>query len=288
MDDHLYQRFGIKKARINNEPNDEETPVWITSLPESVYATAMMSPMWITTKPGCNFESIFGIGMLWAIAYFSFILQSSAVYYVYDMTEEFDKSCQDSSKYLQLISLTCFSSLIWVDLFETFKMASYIYMLPLEKEIDGKLVEYIKFDHTGGPIGFTDDNESGISKFYRRIVDVFIFLPKIIIASILWYYGCKYILYSSSNEEVLLNSVSLNFLLEIDDYLYKAIISDYVKNTLINDWPSLSLCRAELDLSGDHCQASCRNRYGFYSAWSQPILPFFIIGLGLVIRSIIC
>lgn len=285
----LYEKYGIIKARVNNDYEDRETPVWITNLQKSVYATAMMSPLWITRNPGFNFETIFGIGLLWLLAYFSFAIQATSIYFVYNMTSEFENiNCDNSSYYLQLISLICFTSLIWVDIFETFKLSSYIYLLPTANNIDGKLVENIKFNHTGSSIGFLKNNESGVTKQYRTIVLLLIIIPKYIIACTLWFYGCKFILNSKSNESVLLNSVSLNFLLDIDDYLYNAFISDFVKNTLINDWPSLTLYREELGLSGDNIKASCKNIYGFYSAWSQPILPILIIFLVLIIRYINC
>ena len=284
----LYTLYGIKKSRVNNEPLDNETPVWITSLSETVYATAIISPLWLTVTPGINFETIFGCGLLWIIAYSSLFIQYSSIYYVYDMTSNNILSCEETSSYLQIICLLCFSSLIWVDLFDTIKLTSYLYMLPRTNTIDGKLVESIKFDHTGTAIGFIPENTSGINKLYIIVSIIFILIPKAILAVLLWYFGCKFILGSDSNETILLNSVSLNFLLEIDDYIYKAIISDYVKNTLINDWPSLSLSRAELGLSGDHCTASCKNRYGFYSAWSQPILPILILGIVHFIRYYLC
>ena len=287
LSEELYDLYGIKKARVNNDYDDVDTPVWITSLTESVYSTAIMAPLWILKPIGFNPETVFGVGILWLLTYSCIFMQSACIYFISDMTDK-DNNCNNSDWILQSISLLCFTSIIWVDIFETFKLSTYIYLLPIEENMDGQLVLNIKFDHTGTGIEFTKDNKSGITKFYRKIVMIFIIIPKILVASFLWYYGSKYILYSSSNENVLLNSVSLVFLLDIDDYIYKAVISDYVKNTLINDWPQLCLCRKELNLSGDAFEASCRNRYGFYSGWGQLILPIFIGLLCFISRKIIC
>jgi hypothetical protein len=285
--DDLYELYGIKKARINNDNDDTDTPVWITSLPESVYSTAIMSPLWILKPIGCNFETFFGVGILWSLCYICILMQGLCIYFIYDIIKD-NTDCNNSNSILQLISLVCFTSIIWNDIFETIKLLTYIYLLPISKKIDGKLVENIKFDHTGQGIDFVKENKSGISIFYRKIVIIFILLPKILVACFLWIYGSKYILYSLSNELVLLNSVSLVFILDIDDYIYKAVISDYVKNTLINDWPKLYLCRKELNLSGNSFRASCRNKYGFYSGWAQIILPILIGLLCFIAKIFFC
>ena len=287
FDNHLNKFYGLTRAERNHDREYFNTPVWEVKLPESIYSTAIMSPLWITKKPGFNIESIIGIGLFWLFTYLCFIIQCTCIYFVAQMTINKD-NCSNANNYLALISLLCFSSLIWVDIFETFKLATYIYMLPKAKIIDGLLVENIKFDCNGNGIGFVENNQSGINKTYKRFVIILILVPKWIIAFSLWWYGCKFILFSESNESVLLNSVSLNFLLDIDDYLYKAIISDYVKITLIEDWPILSYNRGDFDLPKDHILASCKNRYGFWSAWSQTILPFIICGFCTIAKLIIC
>ena len=80
--EQLYEIYGIKKARTNNEKDDTETPVWITSLPESVYSTAIISPLWTLKPVGCNFETFFGIGILWSLAYLCILIQSLCIYFV--------------------------------------------------------------------------------------------------------------------------------------------------------------------------------------------------------------
>tara|TARA_A100001015_G_scaffold288391_1_gene359183 strand:+ start:128 stop:1015 length:888 start_codon:yes stop_codon:yes gene_type:complete len=287
LDRYLDVNYGITRATRDHDDDYLNTPVWTTKLPESVFSAAMISPLWITVKPGCNFESILGMGMMWIFAILSFLIQATCVYFVQEMTRN-KTSCSNASTLLTLISLLCFSSLIWVDIFETFKMGSYLYMLPKAKTIDGELVKSIKFDYAGNGVGFLDSNKSGVSRLYKKSVIAIILIPKWAIACSLWYYGCKFILMSDSNEAVLLNSVSLNFLLDIDDYLYKALISDYVKTTIIEDWPSLTYTRADLDLPKDHIEASCKNRYGFWSAWSQVLLPFIIGGLCSIAELAIC
>jgi hypothetical protein len=287
LDRYLNDYYGMTRTIRDNDYDYRNTPVWTTSLPESVFSAAMMSPLWITVKPGCNFESVLGMGLMWIFAVLSFLIQGVCIYFVHDMTSN-KNSCSNANSLLSLISLLCFSSLIWVDIFETFKMGSYLYMLPKAKTVDGELVKFIKFDYAGNGIGFIANNSSGVNNLYKRCVIALILIPKWAIACFLWYYGCKFILMSDNNETVLLNSVSLNFLLDIDDYLYKALISDYVKTTLINDWPSLSYTRGDLDLPEDHIEASCKNRYGFWSAWSQPLLPFIIGGLCAIAELTIC
>lgn len=287
FDNHLNKFYGLTRATRNYDNEYFNTPVWKVKLPETIYATAIISPLWITRKPGLNLESIMGIGLFWLFAYLCFAIQSACIYFVSEMTIN-KNVCSNANNYLTLISLLCFSSLIWVDIFETFKLASYVYMLPDAKTVDGLLVKNIKFDCSGNSIGFIENNESGISKLYKRFIIVLILIPKWLIAFLLWYYGCKFILFSENNETVLLNSVSLNFLLEIDDYLYKAIISDYVKITLIEDWPELIYTRGDFNLPKDHIEASCKNRYGFWSAWSQTFLPFIICGFCTLAKLIIC
>lgn len=57
-------------------------------------------------------------------------------------------------------------------------------------------------------------------------------IPKLAIAVLLGYYGGMYIAKSADQETMLLNTLAVMFVIDVDEILYEAFISDYTKDSL--------------------------------------------------------
>lgn len=66
----------------------------------------------------------------------------------------------------------------------------------------------------------TDEIASGLSRWYKLFAYVFVVLPKFALGTLLWWYGASYVVMSDSNAELILNTVAVLFVLEIDDQMY--------------------------------------------------------------------
>jgi len=89
----------------------------------------------------------------------------------------------------------------------------------------------------------------GVSKCYRFVMIV-AGLVKGGIEIALLVCGSGYIRYANTNEIILLNTVSLLFILEIDDYIYKCLATDIIKRFISNETPAISLMRGKHSVLG--------------------------------------
>ena len=60
----------------------------------------------------------------------------------------------------------------------------------------------------------------------------FVIVPKAAIACTLYYVGSLFILTSEDDETVLLNTVALYFILDVDEYIFSVFTSSFTKNAL--------------------------------------------------------
>lgn len=138
---------------------------------------------------------------------------------------------------LRLLSIFVFSSYIFTDIMETIEIALYFKNIPT-READDEIYKYlvrfrsdIKKGNIMGPAEkFTDDY--GISRLLKLAILFFSIIPKFGIATGLWYFGCGYLQYSSDNSELILNTVSLLFILDIDDILFISLIPELVRKMM--------------------------------------------------------
>lgn len=77
-------------------------------------------------------------------------------------------------------------------------------------------------------------NLDDISFAFKCWCWVGIALPKLTIALLIGHFGGSYIMESSDRETMLLKTLSVVFVLEIDEILYEAFTSDYMKDSLVN------------------------------------------------------
>lgn len=70
-------------------------------------------------------------------------------------------------------------------------------------------------------IGFGKDE--GVMNFAKYMFYIFILMPKIFISGVVWYYGSRFLIHSGSVQDIILNTVGLLFIMDIDEGMFKLI-----------------------------------------------------------------
>lgn len=105
---------------------------------------------------------------------------------------------------------------------ESFKMVLYIRWLPTLprgaswdkgiREIDVSLVSQTPVDFHRGP-------GNGIYRRTPYLLYLCVIIPKVLVAMGLWWFGCKFLLGSEEDSDLILNAVALAFILDIDEII---------------------------------------------------------------------
>merc|ERR1719324_1594764 len=78
----------------------------------------------------------------------------------------------------------------------------------------------------------TDWTLNNMTGFYKTVVFLLIILPRMIIAVLVVWIGAIYILNSSDAETMLLNTLAVLFVLDIDEFFYQTFTATHMKMQL--------------------------------------------------------
>jgi len=187
--------------------------------------TAIVSPL---SANGRNYEKsetgIFRCFITWWFVFWHYMLvafnvaiQYVFIYYAWDVVQAKDGTmfCHEE----QLLLIVCyllFCSGIIKDTRESFAIALWLKEFPTSDT--WKELEITEFDDGISEI------TSGMTIWYKWFVIIFIVLPKISIAVLLCLVGGIYLSRSETREELILNSVALFFVMEVDEMLWANLI----------------------------------------------------------------
>ena len=257
LEAYLKRVYGIERPRRAGDGAHDQVVAY--TLPESICAAAMMTPMWLTEAPGFNAATMAAMVPMWLLAMAAIVLQVWMVIFVARIDDdEGAGSCDETDKSLEFIALLVFGCLMWIDVARTLAMAMYLARLPSSAAgaslmPNGKLVYAILYDHQGQSTGFDQtkvvEDESGVSRAYLWFATTLLIVPRAAVAIALWVVGSGFLLHSASDYDLLLNIVALGFVLELDNFMYTGLVPSYCRKTLIDDWPVMSNNRAELGLA---------------------------------------
>merc|ERR1712217_96665 len=73
----------------------------------------------------------------------------------------------------------------------------------------------------------------GLTPFVRILVFVFILIPKFFIGFVLMMIGMTWLSATESFSELMLNSLALEFVIRIDDHLFKALLPDRYREDML-------------------------------------------------------
>eukprot|EP00494_Astrolonche_serrata_P031222 UN31491 len=110
---------------------------------------------------------------------------------------------------LKVLCLLIYTAVILGDVCETGWMMLYVFYTPhIEK------VECLRYGEDSLKI------KNGITRCNKFVSFVVVLIPKLLIGSVLLYYGGGYILGSKNNQLLLLNALAVAFIIELDGLMY--------------------------------------------------------------------
>lgn len=234
----------------------------------------------------------------WMVLLFVLTVQSAFIVYLYFLLQEpVSVDTCPTHGLLRLVAIFSFSSNIFADLKETIEISAFFLYFPSSSNVCGNVD--LKDDEDGGNNSTLSDNlmfrardfdaedqvmlnpAKEFSKVYRMplrtkiLTLLFSIIPKIAIACSLWYFGCQFLQKSVDDGNLILNTVGLLFILDIDDMLYKTLISSNAEKFVFNYLPALTVKEEEMG-----CCCSCL--FGFYAFFSIQVSTGVIIGASIV------
>ena len=140
-------------------------------------------------------------------------------------------TCAASSP-LRFVAAGVYSGMLFKEVCETCNMAAWLYRAP-----SSPVTELIQVSRSS-PTAASIDMISGFSRSYKLWCILVAILPKLALAGALWFYGGAFILRAVNDSELILNTVAVTFINEIDDLLYTVLVPPDI-DRLLADLPEL-------------------------------------------------
>ena len=160
----------------------------------------------------------------------NYALQIVILYHILELVLEklanTDMLC-GSDTYLRIACLTLFTAFMYDELVETVEMMQWHIAIPTETTHKALRIKIHKTDTAKKPAlsnGFTIAHK--ISNF------VFICIPKGLMGLFFLVIGGMYISVSGSNETIIMNTLALYFVLEIDEFIFMGFVSPKLKSSM--------------------------------------------------------
>jgi len=240
---------------------DAQQGQYTIRLPKTIFTAVAAIPT-VCQARNCKNLSLYilSTGPLFIMSVLTVMAQLGSIWYVFDVTVETKDAFEEagvnqceapgSSYFLRLICLCVFVASVLVDLKESAAMAQYVCHIPTmnKSDLDEKDEEILKYCNTSlvaKKVRVIKGNEfnmeviccGGITTVERMWFWFWIFL-KIAAEGLVLFVGARYVLYADSNENLILNSVALLFITQIDDIAYNFAVTDLFKN-LLNGVPDI-------------------------------------------------
>lgn len=210
------------------------------SLPDSVYSTAMIIPLAVPTDHFKKFDTaIWGVWLI-ATQYLSLIVnylaQFGLIFYIKKIIQDPAGNgwCYRTNPLL-VFSVSLFTLNVLKDLVETLNMTVWLLLFDTVKTHNNLRIKD-GTDSKGKPI---QTIVSGFPCVYKVFVFLFILVPKCLIAIMLWLDGFKYLFQSSTEEAVIAHTLSLTYIIKVDDFFYNFLAPKPVKH-VFEDLPPVS------------------------------------------------
>jgi len=143
-----------------------------------------------------------------------------------DLWDDFhhsDELCQMplSQPMFFLCILSIWTATCWVDLLDSFHFFYLWYAMPALQE-QGRMTE----------VELVDENIvlKGATRGAKACAIGMIMVPKILIACLLWWLGARWLVATTSFQDLLLNAVALAFITELDELIYMSLMPGDIQN----------------------------------------------------------
>lgn len=192
-------------------------------LPATIYTTAIICSLGFTKEELYSSRSTFVLLPQWFNIAFNFFFSLVVIECVRQLRDE-TPECESSFllTICCVISFTCYNV---AEVFETFWMIHWIYSQPTCEEH-----QRLKFSTVN------DEKEivSGMTAAYKWWCYLYVIAPKLLIGGLLTYYGNTFLWVSDTNQDVILNAMSLGFITQNDEAMFATLVPQHMKDAAEN------------------------------------------------------
>jgi len=169
----------------------------------------------------------------------NFAIQSFFLYMLWDLSVKSIQQqvdCPNTDPLLRWACLCVFTAGTLSDIAQSMNMGIWLYLLPTATQ--HMAVGYQIVDRQR-----VLDARWGLTRLQKTFAWLCVLVPKFAIAGFMFVIGTAFLSISSSNDVLIVNTVALNYILEIDELLFKVFVPDFVKNCVMN-LPPIDLRRS--------------------------------------------
>eukprot|EP00944_MAST-04C_sp_MAST-4C-sp1_P006440 g6440.t1 len=240
------------------------------SLPEDIYGALIASfvslnPDATACQRACAALMILSPVLLSFL--FAVVGQVAGLYYILNIVQEMQqqqlhngiKLCMGGDYFLRLICTTAYYATVGISIFQTIDLFKWITAVPKYKPEDLHVLKRLNYTFglhfsiekvvgqgREGEVGIKKVAYGGITKV-TRVMWYLIAIFKIILEVTLLVVGSAYILYANTNEDLILNSVSLVFVADFDNIAYSYALTETMKRVLSKQMPKFGYVRQAED-----------------------------------------
>ena len=164
-----------------------------------------------------------------------------------------EKYCK-SSPYLRFCCIFLFGSFIFDDLLQSISMCRWHLAVKTEKYHRPLIVRVHRTENHHHILG--SEIASGLT-FWHKVLNIcFIILPKFIYGVALVFSGGGFIALSTNNEGILVNTMALYFIIQVDEFLLKAFVTEDMAHSL-EHVPGVVVSYQHGHGCCGHCRSGC-------------------------------
>lgn len=202
------------------------------ALPGSIYTSALLIVLGGSIEEYYDFPNAILTYMIvlpqWLLLLFNFVIQVGFIYYIHEDSKDSNSCNHDTnvSVHLRYLAVGLFVAGMLQEFCETLDMLLWTWHVKTEAT------------HQKLLLATRDGSEpklaTGLTSRQKLVFCLFMLMPKLAIAMWLFIVGGKFVAFSESNTDMVLNCLAMVFVTEIDDLLYKTFTPTFCRNVMEN------------------------------------------------------
>lgn len=250
--DLLCKKVG-EDIQVFHVPEDPSDGIWSLFLPKSIYSTVFMLPVTVSMRSLRDKDSFISIIITQVVLYITVIsVQGAFMINMYriigEQRKENTELCAEGDQILRVLCLAANVSFIFGDILETVNMYRWLNCVPAwNRKIHKKILNFCRkrqTDASSFPMQRYKNSAGlevrkpavGFTIMYRMVIIVMVLLPKLILGLWLLIYGTGFVASADNNSDLILNSVALLFIIQLDDVSYNLLTPDAHKSWLLHSF----------------------------------------------------
>lgn len=234
---------------------DEPGPsIWGVALSSTIWSAALVSPLVGRACPSLSNDSEIPLMMffnwpVWFCAIATAFVQGYFAAYVQAIVAEAEELCVEPSPLTFLCVSVLTASAVAGDIMDSIRTYLWLREFPEGSMQSLKLVQEKYKDYEGGPTVLWRPTD-GIPLWYRSLCFLFLIVLRACLAAAIACIGAGHIVLSETDEDRILNTVGLLFVLDLDEIAHNLFTPPYIQRRL-ERMPSIESVLAPEPPAGD-------------------------------------